>query len=78
MKTIAVAALVLLAASAGAKPHPSRPTAELPQEVLAHPAAEPNPSLQAMQRLWSPQVLATWGGPWVPGPGLYDHRYITW
>jgi hypothetical protein len=90
--TIAVAALLLLFASADVNAQPDvsahasaalHPTPELPQAVLAHPAAETDSSLQAAPGWWSSsRSLAEWGGPWASRPGpyppLYDHRYITW
>jgi hypothetical protein len=76
--TISVVALLLVAASAGAAPVVSGAAAPLPQAVLAHPAAETNPSGQALLHPWSPEAYAAWGGPWLLRPGLYDHRYITW
>jgi hypothetical protein len=81
--TISVAALLFLFASAEANPKVVRPEVALPEAVLAHPAAETDPSLQALPGWWSSRAtLEEWGGPWVPHPGpyppLYDHRYTTW
>jgi hypothetical protein len=80
--TISVAALMILFAAAEANPKVVRHDATLPEAVLAHPAAETDPSLQAVPGWSSPRALEEWGGPWVTHPGpyppLYDHRYITW
>ena len=76
--TMSFVVLLLLAASAGAAPVVSGPVVPLPQAVLAHPAAETNPSLQPLLHPWSPEAHAEWGGPWLLRPGLYDHQYITW
>ena len=72
-----IAALLLLSASVAAPAVPRAPV-EVPEAVLAHPAADP--SLQAEPPRWSPQALAKWGGPWEMEmrPGHYDHRYVTW
>jgi hypothetical protein len=74
--TISVVAFLLL--SAAATPVVSGSAVPLPQAVLAHPAAESEPSLQPPLRPWSSEAFASWGGPWLLRPGLYDHRYITW
>jgi hypothetical protein len=77
-----VAALLVLFASATAGSEVLHPAARLPQAVLAAPAAESNPTLEARSPHSSPQALAAWPGPWVVHPGpyppLYDHRFITW
>jgi hypothetical protein len=80
--TISIAALLFLFASAAANPKVVRPDAALPEAVLAHPAAETDPSLKAVPGWWSSRAPEEWSGPWVSHPGpyppLYDHRYITW
>jgi hypothetical protein len=80
--TTFVAALLVLLGSASARPEVVRPVVPLPKAVLASPAAETNPTLEATSPLSSSQALTTWAGPWVEHPGpyppLYDHRYITW
>ena len=88
--TIAVAAVLLLFTSADANPqldvsaHAAgavHSTRELPEAVLAHPAAETDP-LQAMPGWSSARSLAEWVGPRASPPGpyppLYDHLYTTW
>jgi hypothetical protein len=76
MSSTISAALLFLFASALA-PKVSRPALALPEAVLAHPAAETDPSQQPAPR-WSAQALAAWPGPWGMQAGLYDHRYVTW
>lgn len=80
--TIAAAALLVLFASATARPEVVRPPVPLPQAVLAPPAVEPNPTLEASSPRSSSQAPTAWAGPWVsspePYPPLYDHHYITW
>ena len=74
---ISVAALLLPLASATPR-NASAPALRLPEEILAHSAAEENPLLRALPWRSSPQAFATWSGPWILQPGLYDHRYVTW
>ncbi len=50
----------------------------LPKAVTAHPVAEKDSAFETIPWRSSSQALATWGGPWVLRPALYDHRYITW
>jgi hypothetical protein len=73
---------MILFAAAQANPKVVRPDMTLPEAVLAHPATETDPSLQAVPGWSSSRALEGWGGPWVTHPGpyppLYDHRYITW
>jgi len=79
MSSTVSAALLLLVAAAHPTPKIPRAAVEVPEAVLAHPAAEADPSLQAVPPRWSLRALAAWGGPWVSRPGeLYDHRYVTW
>jgi len=76
--TISLSALLLLVSVALVPPAVPRPTAALPQAVLAHPAADGPPSPRAPTPGWFPRALATWGGPQPPREGMYDERYITW
>jgi hypothetical protein len=77
--TISLSALLLLVSAALIPPAVPRPTTALPQAVLAHPAADATPTLQAQTPGWFPRALATWGGPQPPPrEGMYDERYITW
>jgi len=76
--TISVAAFLLLFASAGAAAKLPASSVTLPEAVMAHPVAEKDSAFETIPWRSSSQAFATWGGPWALGPGLYDHRYITW
>jgi hypothetical protein len=77
--TIAISALLLISFAAPL-PAVSRPSVELPEAVLAHPAGEstPSPSAPPAAPRWFTQGLEAWGRPQPPREGLYDERYITW
>jgi hypothetical protein len=75
---ISVAALLLLFATGRAAREVPAAALPLPEAVLAHPAPEKDPFLQPVPWRRSAEEFATWKGPWVASPGLYDHRYVTW
>ena len=76
---LSIPASLLLVSVTFVPPAVPRPTAALPQAVLAHPAdGTPAPQAPTPMPGWFPRALATWGGPQSPREGLYDERYITW